>query len=81
MLSGDDERYARWVFSQNGLIAMSEACLEGDRVRIVRGPLKDLEGQILKIDKRNRNGQVMLTFNNRIVKAWLGFEFVEKERS
>ncbi len=79
-LSGDDERYARWIFSQGGLISMSKACMEGGRIRIVSGPLKDLEGHILRIDKRNRNGQIMLTFNNRTLKAWLGFEMIEAER-
>lgn len=79
-LSGDDERYARWIFSLGGLISLSRAYMEDERVRIVSGPLKDLEGHIVRIDKRNRNGQIMLTFNNRTVTAWLGYEMIEKER-
>jgi transcriptional antiterminator NusG len=78
-LSGEDERYARWIFANGGLIALSKACMEGERVRIVSGPLKDLEGHIIRIDKRNRSGQIMLTFNNRVIKTWLGFEMIEKE--
>jgi transcription antitermination factor NusG len=53
--------------------------MEGERVRIASGPLKDLEGYIVRIDKRNRSGQVMLMFNNRTVKVWLGYEMIEKE--
>jgi transcription antitermination factor NusG len=79
-LSGDDERYARWIFSLDGLISLSKANMEGERVRIVSGPLKDLEGHILRIDRRNRNGQIMLTFGNRTITAWLGYEMIEKER-
>ena len=77
-LYGSDERFARWVFSLNGLISLSKAYREGDRVKVVSGPLKDLEGSILRVDKRNQNGQISLMFNNRMVKTWLGFEFVEK---
>jgi transcriptional antiterminator NusG len=76
-LSGSDERFAKWVFSIGGLITLSDAHMEGDRVRIINGPLKDLEGYIRKIDKRNRNGQIALMFNNRTVTAWLGYEMVE----
>lgn len=78
-LSGDDERFAKWLFSLNGLITLSKAFMEGERVRIVKGPLKDLEGYIKRIDKRNRSGQVMLMFNNRTVNVWLGYEMIEKE--
>lgn len=77
-LYGPDERFARWVFSLNGLIPLSKAYREGDRVKVINGPLKDLEGCILRVDKRNQSGQVALTFHNRVVKAWLGFELVER---
>lgn len=76
-LYGSDERFVRWVFARNGLIPLSKAYREGDRVRVISGPLKDLEGYILRVDKRNRSGQVALMFHNRTVKAWLGFELVE----
>ena len=77
-LYGPDERFARWIFSLDGLISLSKAYREGDRVKVISGPLKDLEGSILRVDKRNQNGQVALMFQNRLVKTWLGFEFVER---
>jgi hypothetical protein len=49
------------------------------RIHIASGPLKDLEGSIVRIDKRNRNAQIALKLQSRIVKAWLGFELLEKE--
>jgi transcription termination/antitermination protein NusG len=78
-LYGSDERFARWVFSLNGLISLSKAYQEGDQVKVISGPLKDLEGYILRVDKRNQSGQVSLIFNNRMVKTWLGFEYVERK--
>jgi transcriptional antiterminator NusG len=77
-LYGADERFAMWVFSLNGLISLSKAYQEGDRVKVISGPLKDLEGYILRVDRRNQSGQVALMFNNRLVKTWLGFELVER---
>lgn len=77
-LYGNDRRFAEWIFSQNGLIELSKAYREGDRIRIVSGPLKDLEGHILRVDRRNRSGQIALTLQNRLVKAWLGFEYVDR---
>ena len=75
-LYGEDESYARWVFRHNGLIGLSKAYKVGDQIQIVDGPLKDLEGAITRIDRRNRSGQVTLTFGGKQLKVWLGFEII-----
>ncbi len=77
-LYGKDEAFARWMIEHEGLIDISQALIEGDRIRIASGPLKDFEGQIRRIDRRNRSGQVVFNFNGREVAIWLGFEIVEK---
>lgn len=79
-LRGGDERFARWLLSYDGLLSFSQAHREGDRIRILRGPLKDMEGRILRVDKRGRSGQVLLNFNGRDIPVWLGFELVEDEK-
>lgn len=76
-LCGDDEKFARWLFSYNGLLSFSKAICEGTRVRIVSGPLKDMEGQIKSIDRRGRSGKVTLVFNHRETSVWLGFDLLE----
>ena len=76
-LAGEDEKFAAWLFQCDGLLGFSKAYKEQDRIRIVSGPLKDLEGQILRIDRRGRSGQVALEFNGRRVKVWLGFELID----
>ena len=75
-LWGEDEKFAAWVFQNHGLIDFSKAYREGDRIHIISGPLKDYEGEVIKIDKRNRNGQVALCFSGKTMKVWLGFEFI-----
>lgn len=76
-LAGEDEKFAAWLFQCDGLLGFSKAYKERDKIRIVSGPLKDLEGQILRIDRRGRSGQVVLEFNGRQVKVWLGFELID----
>lgn len=77
-LCGDDLAYAKWIFKYNGVLPLSKAYKVGDRIYIVDGPLKDLEGSITRIDKRNRSGQVTIYFAGREQKVWLGFDIVKE---
>lgn len=76
-LTNSDERFVRWLFAYDGLLGFSKAYQVGKRIRIVSGPLKDMEGQILRVDRRGRSGQVMLEFNGRKVPVWLGFDLID----
>lgn len=76
-LIGEDERFARWLFEYDGLLGFSQAYKEGERIRIVSGPLKDMEGKITRIDKRGHSGQVVLDFNGKSTPVWLGFDLIQ----
>lgn len=76
-LYGQDLLFTEWLIAHNGEIGLSKAYHDGERVRILDGPLKELEGYIVKIDKRSRNGQVKLQINGKNVYLWLGFELME----
>ena len=76
-LAGGDLEFARWVFGYQGVLGFSTAYREGARIRIVSGPLKDMEGMITRIDRRGRSGQVTVKFNGRDVKLWLGFDLID----
>ena len=78
-LYGKDESLVKWLFSYNGVVPFSKAYQEGDRIKIICGPLKDLQADVQKVDKRNRSALVSLTFCNRTVKVWLSYEIVEKK--
>lgn len=54
-----------------------QAYKEKDRIRIVSGPLKDMEGKIKRVDKRGCSGQVILSFHDKVVPVWLGFEIIK----
>ena len=75
-LAGTDEAFARWLLQHDGEIGLSKAYEVGERIHIHSGPLKDMEGYITRIDRRNRSGQVCLTINGREIRAWLGFEML-----
>ena len=75
-LQGEDERFVKWVFQYDGMLGLSQAYKEGDRIRIVSGPLKDMEGKIRRVDKRGMSGQVILSFCRRDIPVWLGFEMI-----
>lgn len=74
-----DEAFAQWLFKNDGVIGMSKARRVGDRVQIQSGPLKDLEGMITRVDRRNRSGQVALNVAGREIRVWLGFELLPEE--
>ena len=77
-LWGMDEWFARWLFENGGVIGMSKARLNArNRVEVVSGPLKTLENHIVRIDVRNRGGQVSLQFHDREVRIWLAYEIVQ----
>ena len=76
-LQGEDERFIKWLFQYNGLLGFSKAYKEGDRIRIISGPLKDMEGKIKRVDKRGMSDQVILSFYGKDIPVWLGFELVK----
>ena len=79
-LYGANLEYARWVLHYSGLITCSKAIRLGSRVQITEGPLKDYEGCIREISKKNRNGKVEIPFMGQTIRVWLPFEWVEETK-
>lgn len=77
-LSGNDLKYARWVFSSGGIIGLSKAIRVGSKVKIIEGPLLSLEGVIKEYSKKNRNCRVETTLFNQVMSVWLPFVWVEE---
>lgn len=61
-----------------GLIEISKALVENDKVRITEGPLLGREGIIKKIDKRKGRAKVKFTINEHLLLIDLGIEIMEK---
>ena len=80
-LYGRDLAYAEWVLEQEGCISVSEAIKLNGRVRIVGGPLKELEGNIVEYSKRNRNCCIEIDFLGQTIKTWLPFNWIDIDTS
>ena len=78
-LTGDDYKFATWLFSHDGIIGFSKAMMVGDRLKILKGPLQGHEGQIIKVNRRFQNCLVMLEFEGRQFKIWLGYELLDNK--
>lgn len=81
LLIGDDRRYANWVLERGGILEVSQAARINDRVKIVSGPLLDLEGYITAFSKKNRNCRVLFEIMGRQLDVWLPFDWVESAES
>lgn len=77
-LRDEDLFCAKWLFEHDGNIGVSVIFLEGDLIKVVDGPLKDIEGRIIRVDKRNRNALVALGLHQQTCKVWLAFEYLDK---
>ncbi len=77
-LFGGDYEYALWVLQQDGLIGVSKAIKVNERVKIIDGPLAEMEGYIVKYSRRNRNCLVEIEFMNQTIKTWLPFEWTDQ---
>lgn len=53
---------------------------EGNQIRILSGPLKDLEGQIRKVNLHKRIAEVEMEFMGSRSVVYLGVEMVERIR-
>lgn len=76
-LKHENRAFAKWVYDCSGLIDVSKVYVEGEAVRIVDGPLRDIQGNILKVDKRNRNCLVGLRFNDNLFRVWMAFDYIQ----
>lgn len=54
---------------------------ENDRIVVLEGPLKGLEGNIIKVDRRKKRAKIRVDFENSPMTIDLAFEVMEKETS
>lgn len=60
------------------VMEMSSGVIEGDRVMVTRGPLKDLEAHITRIDRHRRLAWVNVNMFGRSKTIRVGLEIVSK---
>lgn len=73
-LHGADLQFARWAWENHGVIGVSAAIHEQDRIKIVDGPLKNMEGMIIKLDRRHMLANVETDMGLR---TWLSYDWLD----
>lgn len=76
-LFGSDLEYADFILKNNGVLDISKAIKEGTKVKILSGPLKDLEAYIISYDTRNKGVKVRIHLLNRDIETYLPYELVD----
>jgi len=76
-LAGEDLEYAKWVLNQHGVLDVAKAIQINDQVKIISGPLLDLQGCIIGFSRRKKNYHVQFEMMGHTVDAWLPYELVE----
>jgi len=67
------------VTGGDGVIELSQGIvMENEKIMILQGPLKQLKGKILFIDKRKNKAKVRIEFMNRLLDVSLGLEILSR---
>ncbi len=80
-LQGADLQYAAWIMGNKGIIRPSKAEFkEGEPIKVLEGPLMDLHGTILRVDRRSSRVLVAFEFANEVRKVSMPVEFVGSDK-
>lgn len=78
-LSEDEERQLNRFLKSGEIAGFSQVHFEEDNtIRILKGPLKGLEGQIVKVNKRKKRIKVRLSLYQEAFLIDFGYDSVEK---
>ena len=73
-LKENDLNFIKWLKRNNGTIKISKTLRVGKRIKILEGPLKELEGKIVKINKRQKCAGVKIDGEGIKNIIWLSYE-------
>lgn len=78
-LSADEEAWLNaYTDIDTHVVEMSEGVIEGDRVMVMRGPLKGREFEIRRIDRHKREAELEVPMLGRVKRIRVGLEIVAK---
>ena len=75
-LREEDHAYAMWLYRYHGEIEPSKVLAEGQRVIAIEGPLSDVCGTIVRLDKRKRKAWVEFDFDGHKRRVSLSAEWI-----
>ena len=75
-LRGKDLEFVNWLQKNNGIIKISKVIEIGNKIQVIEGPLKDYEGKIIKINKRQKCAAIKLDGEGIEKVIWLSYEYI-----
>ena len=80
-LRGADLDFVEWIRRHDGTIEPTKVIKEGTKIRFVEGPLCELNGRVLKVNKSRRQVQIELNNADGLLSTiWCAIEYVEPEQ-
>ena len=76
-IRGKDLEFINWLKRNDGVIKISKVIEIGNRINVLEGPLKDYEGKIVKINKRQKCVAIKLDGEGMENIIWLSYECVK----
>lgn len=81
-LLGQDFRYASWIHENSGEIKPSKVFYKtGTRLKIVSGPLRGFDGQVVKVDKHHSRISLRFTVGNTTTDISFSVDFIKEGAS
>lgn len=78
-LAGADIELLKTLLSCGEYVGTSFVYFDtNDRIRVMSGPLKNFEGDIIRVDKRKGRALIMLHMQNKSFKAYLSFDDINR---
>ncbi len=76
-LKGKDLTFAKWVHMHDGLIGQSKVVFkEGQKLHICEGPLRGLDGNVIKVDKHHKRIVLRFEFGGTVSDVNFSVEFL-----
>ncbi len=77
-LSGPDRDLLLHFLSFGEIVSKSEVYFdENKKIRVIQGPMKGLEGKVVKVDKRKKRAKIQLSLYEESFLIDFGFEILE----
>ena len=78
-ISDEEKAFLRRIGGSDNVVDISVGYKEGDRIRILSGPMVGLEGDIIHVDRHKRLVTINVSMFGRTVKTTLGLELTFKQ--
>ena len=79
ILRGKDLEFVNWLKENNGILKISNVIKYDKKIKIINGPLKEYEGKIVKINKKQNCAGIKLDGEGIQNTIWLSYDYINGE--